>query len=215
MYFKEFPYLEYEFPDKITRYFKDITIRPSIVSDVYGDSRNLQEYVVGEGQTPELVAYDVYGDAKLHWVIMIANDINNLYTDWPKTTNQFSDYLENKYAKQVDSDGNEVILSGTDLEEFIEFVGTPSNNYESKNSSNVRMRPHIFRDEDGNEYSQETVISPNKFDAFGRAYVLPEVTPISIFQYEEELNEAKRTLLVPKTSIAQRMRTELGSIVNE
>ena len=214
MYFQQFPYLEYDFPDGVTRFFKDITIRPSIVTDVYGDSRNLREYVVEEGQSPEIVAYEVYGDPQMHWVIMLANNINNIYTDWPKSTNQFEQYLDNKYSRQKDSEGNTVILSGEDLDEFIEFTGSPSNNYQSYNSAGVLMKPAFFRDEDRNVYSFDTGTTANSFDAFGRAVVLPTLTPISIFQYEEELNEAKRVLQVPKKGIAQRMRTELSNLVN-
>jgi hypothetical protein len=214
MYFQNFPYVEYDFPDGKTRFIKDITIRPNISAEVFGSASNLQEYVVVEGETPETIAYDFYGDAKLHWIIMLANNISSVYSDWPLSTQELSDYLADKYAVQNDSDGNTVTLSGDDLNEFLEFTGSPSNNYQSRNSLNVVMKPLHFEDADGDVYSYDTVVDGSNIDAFGRSIVLPEVTPVSIYQYEEKLNEAKRIIYVPKKSIADKMRTELGGVVN-
>lgn len=214
MYFKSFPELQYQFPDGQVRFYKDITIRPAIVDEVFGDSRNLQEFTIKDGDTPETVAYDVYGDAQMHWVIMLANNVNSIYVDWPKTTDELSDYLENKYKDQVDSDGNDVVLTGDNLNEFIEFKGSPTNNFISMNDQNVVLKPIHFQDEDGDIYSYDTATATENSDAFGRSVVAPEFFPVSIFEYEEKLNEEKRTIYVPKTSIAQQMRSELGNIVN-
>jgi len=215
MYFEDFPYLEYDFPDNVTRLYKNLTIRPSIVTDVYGDSRNLQDYTIEDGETPETIAYKVYGDANMHWVIMLANNINSIYTDWPKTTNELYAYLADKYKNQIDSDGNAVVLTGTDLNEFIEFTGAPSNNYQSINGANVVIRPHHFEDVDGNVYSYDTATATTNKDAFGRTIDLPELIPISIYDYEADLNEKKRVIKVPRSGIAQRMRSELVKLVNE
>ena len=186
-----------------------------MVDDVFGDSRNLQEFTVKDGDTPETVAYDVYGDAQMHWVVMLANNVNSIYVDWPKTTEELSAYLENKYKNQIDSDGNAVVLTGNNLNEFIEFKGSPNNNFTSINDQNVVLRPLHFTDADGTIYSYDTATAVNNADAFGRAVVAPEFFPVSIYEYEERLNEDKRTIYVPKAGIAQQMRSELGNIVNE
>ena len=46
--------------------------------------KNIMEfdyYDVQDGETPEMIAYKYYGDAELHWVIMVINDITDYYSD--------------------------------------------------------------------------------------------------------------------------------------
>ena len=40
-------------------------------------------YDVQDGDTPSILAYQVYGDANKHWVILLFNNIINPYYDWP------------------------------------------------------------------------------------------------------------------------------------
>ena len=215
MYFKDFPYLEYDFPDGQTRFIKNITIRPSIVDEVFGDSRNLQDYMISDGETPETIAYNVYGDAQMHWVIMLSNNINSIYADWPKSTPELYDFIKNKYQVQTDSDGNTVTLYGEDLEEFVEFKGSPANNYVSTNSSNVVLKPVHFKDDEGTVYSYDTVVNATNIDAFGRTVLLPAVVPVSIYEFEDEINENKRLLKIPTAGLARKIVSELGNLLDE
>jgi hypothetical protein len=43
----------------------------------------LSPYFVTGEQRIEDVAFDLYGDQTLHWVIMLCNNITNPFTDWP------------------------------------------------------------------------------------------------------------------------------------
>ena len=55
-------------------------------------------YDVKEGETPEMIAHKLYGDAELHWVILLVNEITDRYHQWPMTGGQFLDYLNDKYS---------------------------------------------------------------------------------------------------------------------
>ena len=52
-----------------------------------------------EGETPESIADKLYDDPKLHWIIMIVNDISDRYHGLPMTTPQFLDYINEKYTQ--------------------------------------------------------------------------------------------------------------------
>ena len=54
-------------------------------------------YDVREGETPEMIAHKLYGDAELHWIVCMTNDIVNRFHDWPMNTNQFLSYVRDKY----------------------------------------------------------------------------------------------------------------------
>ena len=55
-------------------------------------------YDVKEGERPEDIAYRVYGDTELHWVILMTNNITDRYYQWPLTQPQFQEHLKDKYG---------------------------------------------------------------------------------------------------------------------
>lgn len=214
MYFKNFPYTQYQFPDSKIRLIQNLSIRPSVMQEFIQDGTNLKEYVIEDGMTPETIAFDEYGDATFHWVILMANNILNVYEDWPKTTSHFEQYLHEKYKNQFDSDGNPVELDNVEVSEFVEFVGTPSNGFSEAFDNGVVKKPHHFEDDAGNYYSWETAIG-EAVDAFGRQIIQPTLYPKSIFDEEFALNERKRVIILPNRDAAMRMKREMSKILNE
>ena len=55
-------------------------------------------YDVVDGEKPEDVAYKWFGDAQLHWVILMTNNVLDRYYDWPMNQVQFQEFLEDKYS---------------------------------------------------------------------------------------------------------------------
>ena len=54
-------------------------------------------YDVIDGEKPEDIAFKWFGDAQLHWVILMTNNVTNRYYDWPMNQVQFQTFLEDKY----------------------------------------------------------------------------------------------------------------------
>ena len=55
-------------------------------------------YDVVNGEKPEDIAYKWFGDAQLHWVILMTNNVIDRYYDWPMNQVQFQEFLEDKYS---------------------------------------------------------------------------------------------------------------------
>lgn len=220
-YFSNFPYVAYEFPDGVTRNFKDISRRVAFVEAYSNLSQEMETYNIKEGDTPETLAHDFYGDVNLHWVIMMANNILNVYKDWPRSSVQFDNYMAEKYATAKNNKGVDVVLTETQRQQYVEFVGLPSTSFDSdmkvNDSEFIVLKPHHFVDENGRQYTYEMVItdSESRFDAFGNLFILPEVTPVSIYDYEFELNEKKRDIVIPSAEIADQLKKELRDKINE
>ena len=217
-YFKSFPYANYTFPDNVTRAYKNLSLRPDIIQEIKNGT-SIDFYDVKDGDTPETIAYDVYGDENLNWIIMLANDVFNLYTDWPKDSRLFEQELYDKYRVQKDSDGIERTLTDIQVMEYVQFIGLPENGYksymelhDSDNTPKILMRPHHFKDADDNYYSSDTY--ENTTDAFGRTVVKPELVPVSIETWENDLNEQKKRIVVPSTDVASKLKRELREIMN-
>lgn len=56
------------------------------------------EYDITDSDTPENLAYQLYGDSQLHWIILHFNNILDPRFDWPQTTNNLVKYVEGKYT---------------------------------------------------------------------------------------------------------------------
>ena len=217
-YFKAFPYTNYQFSSTLTKAYKNISLRPVLSEELFGEASNLESYSIEDGETPETIAYDKYGDATFHWIVMLANNFFNIYTDWPMSEAVFDEYLKDKYRVQTDSDGVERTLTDTQVQEFLEFAGTPANNYnsdinlhDSDNSPKVVIRPKQFKDADNNVYSYDSL--GVTVDAFGRSITRPTLTPVSYYDYENEINDLKRNIYLPYPAVARRINRELRDIL--
>lgn len=99
MYFSQFPTIPYD--SKGTGEFKDVKNllrRVGIRQKVKSNSMLFDTYDIKNGETPESIAFKLYGDAELHWVVMLINDITDRFHDWPMSEAQFLNFINEKYS---------------------------------------------------------------------------------------------------------------------
>ena len=101
-YFKQVPDFEYvsRLPDaKISDYIavKNFFKKGKIREDLFQDLTVLEKYNVKGDDRPDNVANDVYGDPTLDWVVLMANNITNVQSEWPLSNADFYTYLTEKY----------------------------------------------------------------------------------------------------------------------
>ena len=100
MYFDDnFPIIPY---DSVGDYkFKDVTNllrRVALRAKVRTNVLLYDTYDVKNGETPESIAFKLYDDSELHWVVMLINNITDRFHDWPMTEAQFLQYVNDKYT---------------------------------------------------------------------------------------------------------------------
>lgn len=206
-YFNSFPRIYYQFDDELIKVYNDISTRAIPVEEILKYYSNLETYVIREGETPESIAYRLYDDTKLHWTIMLVNNILNMYTDWPLDEKTLTDKLVEEYRTD-DS------LTDDEVKEILYFKGTPENDYTGTVGS-LTIRPYCMEDADGNYYSLESYTITE--DARGRsidAELLPDLTPVSHWDYHNRINDSKREIYVPTESVARKMNKELRALTN-
>ena len=79
---------------------KNIFRRAIIREDLFADFMAFTKYKINGDMRPDAVAYEVYGDEDLDWVILISNNIINVRDEWPLTQNDFNNYLIEKYGNE-------------------------------------------------------------------------------------------------------------------
>lgn len=102
---------------------RNLLYRPKLVQMLDIDGRVFFPYVIPDGERIDVTSYLYYDSSEYIWLIMLANDILDPYTDWPMSSKQFQKYIISKYgsesaAQQLikykeDSDGNRYSVETT------------------------------------------------------------------------------------------------------
>ena len=100
MYFAKFPKIMYDIlGDGNSTVVTDILRRVKIKSSIKDSLTMFDTYSVEGGESPETVAYKLYGDSKYHYVILLLNNITDRQYGWPLGDSAFETYVTNKYAE--------------------------------------------------------------------------------------------------------------------
>ena len=99
MYFKSFPKVQYTNildgeKHTVTNILRRIATRQAVKDEL----TFFTKYTIRGNESPENLAFDLYGDTELHWVILLTNDIYDRYHQWPMNNNQFLTFVNDKYA---------------------------------------------------------------------------------------------------------------------
>lgn len=100
MYFKKLPNIFYQFDigNKATlKPVKDITFNVRLRREILESILLYNTYNIQDGETPEIIAHKYYGSAEYHWIILMANQIVDVTTEWPLAYGSFNEYVQTKY----------------------------------------------------------------------------------------------------------------------
>jgi hypothetical protein len=76
----------------------DITRRFSVANFINNSKASFDEYHIGDGERPDMIAYDYYQDETLDWLILLTNEILDPYFEWPRSYEQMQAYITQKYG---------------------------------------------------------------------------------------------------------------------
>ena len=111
LYFRNIPNFEYvnRLPEShnSSEYLevKNLFKRGKIRDDIFKDVTYFTKYSIQGDDRPDNVAFQVYQDSKLDWVVLLSNNIINIQDEWPLTQQSFENYLLNKYENQQNIHG--------------------------------------------------------------------------------------------------------------
>ena len=102
-YFKQVPDFDYvsrltnaKISDYIT--VKNLFKRGKLADDIFPNLSFFTKYQIEGDDRPDNVAYKVYNDATVDWVVLLSNNYTNIQSEWPMLQNDFDRYLLDKYG---------------------------------------------------------------------------------------------------------------------
>ena len=78
----------------------NLLVEAEVVKRYLEDYRLFYTYIIKNGERPDTLAYDAYGDSTLDWVIFLTNGIVDPYKDWILDEKQLISYLEENIILQ-------------------------------------------------------------------------------------------------------------------
>ena len=98
-YVPDFDYVSRLPESKISDYVKvkNLFKKGKLRDDIFQDVTVFTKYQIVGDARPDNVAYDVYNNADLDWVILLSNNIVNIQTEWPLPQNDFDKILLERY----------------------------------------------------------------------------------------------------------------------
>jgi hypothetical protein len=103
-YFRQVPDFDYVTRDSDGKSIGDYTTvknlfkRVKIREDILKNLAFFTQYKIEGDDRPDNVAFDIYDDETLDWLVLLSNNILNIQTEWPLTQMAFNDFLIKKYG---------------------------------------------------------------------------------------------------------------------
>lgn len=196
-YFRRLPDFEYvsRLPDaRISDYItvKNLFKKGELRKDIFQNLAFFTKYQIIGNDRPDNVAFEVYDDSSLDWLVLTCNNVINVQTEWPLPQQQFDNYVLDKYG-----DYN-TLYNGIHHHETVE----------EKNSQGVTIVPaglevpeKLRDDRQGSPtYNQLIPYYVSYYDFFTDLQVTTGnlAIPVTNYEYEEKLENNKRNIFLLK-----------------
>jgi hypothetical protein len=171
-------------------------------------------YTIKDYDKPETLADKIYGDPTAHWMIILANDILNPLTDWPRDQRTFNKYIKSKYGSvplsQTTPHHYEKVITRENVTSGVITETVYEIDYDAKATV---TNPLL------NDVPYETYLSlpESSYQTFtiGDDDVIETITrrSVTLYDHEERLNEAKRNIRIIKPEYYPSILQEFNNLV--
>ena len=196
-YFQRVPDLNYvsRLPDaKIGDYIrvKNLFKKGKLREDIFQNLAFFEKYKIVGDDRPDNVAFEVYNDASLDWIVLLSNNVLNIQSEWPLPQTDFDRFVLDKYGDY------DTLYNGIHHYETEEV----------KNSQGITIVPaglevpeKIKDERQGSPtYNQLVPYYVSYYDFFIDQQITTGniATPVTNYEYEEKLENDKRNIFILK-----------------
>tara|TARA_A100000164_G_C21894757_1_gene767269 strand:- start:115 stop:645 length:531 start_codon:yes stop_codon:yes gene_type:complete len=98
-YFSNFPKMYYDaVGNGDYKVVTNLLRRVQLTKGFKDASAFFDEINIDDTSTPEILADQFYGSVKYYWVVLLFNNVRDRFYDWPMSTVQLQNYIEDKYG---------------------------------------------------------------------------------------------------------------------
>ena len=166
------------------------------------------DYVLSDGETPEIIADKIYGSPEKHWLILMLNDIVHPQRDWPLDQRSLSKYIENKYISYANTSIGQTGISWakSNIKDYLLTEKKTIVSFEDSEEITFTVTPQVYAN---TVNSVEVFNLPNNY----QVSIEKNKKTKSYYDYETELNESKRTIKLLKQEYVPIIEKEFKKII--
>ena len=194
-YFSEVPNFEYvsRLPDaKISDYItvKNFFKKGFLREDIFQNLSFFTKYSISGNDRPDNVAFEIYQDSTLDWLVLMANNIVNIQNEWPLSNVDFDELMLDKYGSY------DTLFNGIHHYETIEVK-------DARDVKIVNAGLKVESDYSITFYDERA----------GQMKTERPTIPVTNYQYEQKVNEDKRNIYLLQPRYLQVVRDDLEDIM--
>lgn len=201
---KEFYQLETEESLEVVT---NITSRVAFNQSIKSNASSFYDYIIMEGDTPEILASKFYSSPNRHWIILLLNDIVDPLSQWPLNDRSLMKHIEKKYK---DMAGATPVLNWTKANiKTYEKIETQINIVSGVETDSYVERKII----DQNTYTNLIPSTQTYTLQSGKLIkIVVQKVATSYFDYEVNLNESKRRIKLLRPEFVEFVEREFRDL---
>ena len=189
-FFRNYPIRELK-QDGVTKKIVDLSRYVRSSNDLLVKKYEYFDYEINGSERPDQVSYKNYGSTEFYWIVLVINNIRNIWTEWPLGQEEFESYVVNKYGS---------------------IAAAQASTYRNLAEKDIYKASTASLDEliiaDG-EAVDATIISDYSLVS-GTDYKV-----VSDYEREMDLNNAKRNIKLIKKSLISSIKDELRTLFGD
>lgn len=239
-YFKFFPKVSYpqgknnDATDLVTNLIARYAFEPSFKNN----TASFYKYEIKESDTPESIAYKFYGASEKHWIVLNYNDIVDPQYDWPLNYQELNKYIDTKYSAPGYADTANTSVPGLEWSKNVNNIKAYYKVITKINHDGSKYIKKVEIDENSYDELLETTTTyvinkqSNQIQIIQNGTVTLNINSQlasnldicktetitkeykTYYDYENELNESKRTIKLLKPEVVYAIEEEFKKKVN-
>ena len=192
----------------------NITARFGFQADLKNNAAAYYNYLVKDGDTPEIIASKIYGSPERHWIVLLFNDIIDPQFDWPMPYKTFIDFVDAKYtangaANTTVQTGLAWSMSTNNVKSYYKIIKRVTSDTTPQGTT-IEEKIEV----DANTYANVTTSSTTYTLADGTTTVQTITKEKqTYYDYEMETNEDKRTIKLLKKDFVPDVEKEFKRVI--
>ena len=216
-YFRELPNIAYQSPllhknsSRDYLLIKNIFRRTKLYDFLENNVSLLDKFTIGDGDRPDTVAEQMYGDSSLDYIIVLVAGITNIIDEWPLQDYQVYDFALQKY-------GSEAKMNEIKYYETLEIVDDQNRQIVPPNlivDADFKIDGTVNKFPSSTRYTLKALTGNRQLDDKDEFTVATDniARAVTNLEYEYTINEEKREINVLSPAYVQLFINDLRDIV--
>ena len=176
------------------------------------NSSAFYKYTIKDSDTPEIIAHKFYDHSERHWIVLLFNDIIDPQYDWPLQSDTLIDYINTKYSTVEYANTANTLVTGLSWAQNISHVQAYYKIITRTSADGTDIVEKITVDANTYANIAATSISYTLNNASSITQTVSKTTQ-TYYDYELELNEAKREIKLLKGDFVSEVEKEFKRVI--